>query len=185
MLKCIEFKTHNFEKIETTNILIFLTIITDNNNATMDSFEKFKTECTINSIVTFLTTGRPLPKKWVFPSFLLKNDIMLAKFFDMAYEHYKMMSREEKETAIKWYETSGEYQASLINTTCYEDLKSNKKPSFNLSLLKDNNPDIYTEVTKRIINKVYSYLDKERINLIVNKFVESPEDFTSEIVRNV
>ena len=146
--------------------------------------DKFKNECIINAIVSFLTTGRPIPKLWIFPDFLKHNETMLKNFFGSAYDHYITLSTDEKLEAIKWFETSGENIVSFMNATCYKDWDDGEIPIFDLTKLKDEN-DIYEEIVKRVVKQVYSRFKPTLQAIIINKFNESPQDFTDEIMRNV
>jgi hypothetical protein len=150
----------------------------------MDSYTKFKNECIVNSISTFLITGAPIPKLWIFPEFIKNNKSLLGNFLDTAYKYYNDLSDDDKVVAIKWFETHGEYTASLIDALCYEDCEYDTLPTFNLNILKDKNPEIYKEVVTKVANKVYSHFGKDAIQIIINKFVDFPDVFTEEISRN-
>lgn len=109
---------------------------------------------------------------------------MLRKILDTAYKYYNDLSDDDKILAIKWFETHGEYAASLIDAICYEDYEYDTLPTFNLNILKNKNPEIYEEVVIKVANKVYSHFSKDTIDIIINKFIDFPDLFAEEIGRN-
>lgn len=148
----------------------------------------FKKSVNIESITTSLLTGRPLSRDWGFPEFLLDvkfESSLKGLFGENGFKLYSKMNDKDKKIARKFFETHGEEVAKMYKADIWEDWNDSKDFKFDLQYLFDNHNDVYQAVAKNIAKRSYGIYPAEIFDLILDKFLTSPKDFSETIVYNI
>ncbi len=147
--------------------------------------DQFKHHILVKSIAESLMSGRPLSNHWGFPDFLLNNSQMLEKFFGSeAYDMYVILTLEDKNQLISWYETHGVVATEMFGGELYEDWDGQSICKRDVKLLADSHPVIYRDVVSNIVAKASADHSETIIDELIKLYID-PDNLESLLKENV